>query len=240
MNMAERQIIAMGGGGFSVEEDNHAMDRYIINRARCKSPSVCFMPPSGEADRYVVRFLHAFSTLECRPCHLSLFRPPTADLESFVLEKDVIYVGGGNTRSMLAVWREWQFDQILRRAWEEGVLLAGLSAGAMCWFHQGLTDSVPGKLLPLDRIGFLSGSCCPWYDGNADRRSTYHRLIAEATMDDGYGIDCGAALHFTGDVPPLVLASRPGPRAYAVSRNDSGIIEQRLDATIVRADGNLT
>ena len=102
----KRQIIAMGGGGFSMEPDNLALDRYILEQTGKSRPVVCFLPTaSGDADGYIVKFYSAFTKLDCQPSHLSLFRPPTADLEPFIFENDVIYVGGGNTRSMLALWR---------------------------------------------------------------------------------------------------------------------------------------
>src|SRR5579872_6107841 len=138
------QIVAMGGGGFSMEPDNPLLDRYVLNLAAASRPRICFVPTaSGDADGYIVNFYAAMARLECRPCHLSLFRPPTADLQSFVLDQDIIYVGGGNTKSLLALWREWRLDVIFREAWGRGIVLAGISAGSICWFEQGGTDSIP-------------------------------------------------------------------------------------------------
>ncbi len=222
------QIIAMGGGGFSMEPDNPLLDRYILEQSRTSNPSVCFVPPSGEAADYVVRFYSAFVNLPCRPSHLSLFRPPTADLESFLLEKDVIYVGGGNTRSMLALWREWEVDRILRRAWTEGVVLCGLSAGSICWFEKGLTDSIPGLLTPLRCLGFLPGSNCPHYDGEAERRPSYHALIREGRLPTGYAGDDGVALHFIGSRLNRIVSSRPNAMAYRVSLESGNVVEEAL------------
>ena len=166
-----KQIIAMGGGGFSMEPDNLALDRYVLQQAQKPVPSVCFLPTaSADSESYCMRFLTAFSTFECHPSYMSLFKLPTRDVEGFLLSKEVIYVGGGNTKSMLALWREWGLDVILRKAWEQGVVLAGLSAGAICWFEQGVTDSIPGDLTALPCLGLLAGSCCPHYDGEAERR----------------------------------------------------------------------
>jgi putative intracellular protease/amidase len=137
----QRQIIAMGGGGFSMEPDNLLLDRYVLQQARMPNPTVCFLPTaSGDSDGYIGRFYSAFTTLPCRPRHLSLFRQPR-DLAGFVAECDVIYVGGGNTRNMLAIWRACELDRMLRAAWESGTVLCGVSAGAICWFEQGHTDS---------------------------------------------------------------------------------------------------
>src|SRR4051812_21547275 len=114
------------------------------------------------------------------------------------------------TRSMLALWREWSLDRYLRRAWEDGVVLAGVSAGALCWFDQGLTDSVPGQLNPLTCLGFLGGSCAPHYDGDPGRRPAYHRLVGEERLKPGYAIDDGAALHFHGAELIATITSEPG------------------------------
>ncbi|MCG8366315.1 MAG: peptidase E [Pseudanabaenales cyanobacterium] len=194
-----KQIVAMGGGGFSMEAENPLLDQYILGLAEKEKPRVCFLPTaSGDSDRYIVRFYSAFLKFPCTPTHLSLFQPPTADLRSFVLEQDIIYVGGGNTRSLLALWREWEIDQILREAWEAGIVLAGLSAGSICWFEEGMTDSVPGSLNPLRCLGFLKGSHCPHYDGEAERRPAYQRLLSEGLISEGYAADDGVGLHFVG------------------------------------------
>jgi len=226
-----KQIIAMGHGGFSMDRNNLVLDRYVCQQTEKARPKVCFLPQaSGEAESYVIRFFEAFTSLDAVPSHLSLFHPPTADLESFVLEKDVIYVGGGNTKSMLALWREWGLDAILRQAWEQGVVMAGLSAGAICWFEQGSTDSIPGRLSALDCLGLVSGSCCPHYDGNEERRPSYHELIANGEILPGYGVDEGAALHFVDDAPPRVITSHPDVTAYVVEMVDGEVQEQALEA----------
>lgn len=226
-----KQIIAMGGGGFSMEPDNSALDRYVLEQTGKPRPAVCFLPTAGgDPADYVVKFYAAFTKLDCRPSHLSLFRPPTADLQSFILEKDVIYVGGGNTRSMLALWREWGLDEILREAWNRGVVLAGLSAGAICWFEQGVTDSVPGPLGPLPCLGLLPGSCCPHYDGETERRPAYHRLLSQDEILPGFGVDDGAALHFVGRELKGVVSSRPSARAYAVEKVSGEVSERPLES----------
>ncbi len=226
-----KQIIAMGGGGFSMEPDNSALDRYVLEQTNKSTPRVCFIPTaSGDADGYIVKFYSAFTRLDCVPSHLSLFRLPTTDLQSFVLEKDVIYVGGGNTRSMLSLWREWELDETLREAWRQGVVLAGLSAGGMCWFKQGLTDSIPGQLGALDCLGFLPGSFCPHYDGENERPPVYRRLVSESSILPGYAADNGAALHFVDGELKCVVSSRPNARVYIVERVSDGAKEQALES----------
>jgi dipeptidase E len=226
-----QQIIAMGGGGFSMESDNLVLDRYVLAQSRRPQPRVCFLPTAnGDAEGYSLKFYAAFARLDCRPAHLSLFRPPTADLGSFLLDQDVVYVGGGNTKSMLALWREWGIDTILRGAWEQGVVLAGVSAGAICWFEQGVTDSVPGALTALPCLGLLPQSCCPHYDGEASRRPAYQHLVATGEIAPGYGVDDGAALHFVGPTLQRIVASRPAARAYRVERRSGQASEAALES----------
>ena len=214
------QIVAMGGGGFLMEPENLLLDRFILSTSAASHPKVCFVgTASGDAASFSDRFYTTFRTLACVLTELSPFKPPTADLRSFVFEQDVIYVGGGNTRNLLALWREWGLDSIFREAWLSGVVIAGISAGSICWFQQGPSDSVvPGDLAPLDCLGFLGGSNCPRYDGEPGRRPAYHRFVREGRLNAGYAVDDGAALHFIGQELRLVVSSREAARAYSVRR----------------------
>jgi dipeptidase E len=224
----KRQIIAMGGGGFSMEPDNLALDAYVVKQARRKTPAVCFVgTASGDADAYVVRFYTAFLQLDCRPTHLRLFGR-TPDLQAFLLRQDVIYVGGGNTRSMLAVWRDWDMPNLLRQAWDSGIVLAGVSAGAICWFEAGVTDSSAGRLLPLACLGLLSGTCCPHYDGEKERRPTLHALVAQRAVPAALALDDGVAAHFVGSERSRVVSSRPNAKAYEVHVEGDETVEMEL------------
>ena len=225
-----QQIIAMGGGGFSMEPDNLALDRYILEQTGVEKPRVCFLgQASSEAPGYIVNFYHAFSELDCQPSHLSLFKPHTADIEDFLMSQQVVYVGGGNTKSMLALWREWALDRILRSAAEKGTVLAGLSAGAICWFEEGTTDSVPGELRALPCLGYLKGSCSPHYDGKEERRPNLHRLMAAGEIMPGYAFDDGAAGHFVDGELKCVVSSRPDAKGYRVDLVDGDLVERELD-----------
>ena len=227
--MPKRQIIAMGGGGFSMEPDNLALDRYVIAQVDKARPRVCFIPTaSGEAQEYILNFYKAFTALGCEPTSLSLFRLPTADLEGYLLEKDIIYVGGGNTRSMLALWREWEIDLILHKAYAAGVVLAGISAGANCWFQECSTDSVPGELRVLPCLGMAAGSFCPHYDGEAQRRPSLHKMVAEARIMAGYAADDGAAVHLVDDNLEAAVSSRPQANVYWVERQGAAVVETPL------------
>ena len=224
------QIIALGGG-FSIEPDNLALDRYILEQTQKPNPKVCFLPTaSGDADAYILNFYKAFTTLHCRPSFLSLFKLPTADLEGFLLEKDVLYVGGGNTRSMLALWREWGLDKMLFKAYQAGVILTGISAGANCWFEDCSTDSVPGELQVLSCLGYLSGSFCPHYDSEPERRPSYQEMIRQGLLRGGLAADDGAAAHFVDERLIRVVSSRPESRVYRVFRFNGEVHEEPLDA----------
>jgi dipeptidase E len=220
-----QQIIAIGGGGFYRDPDNLGLERYIIQQTKIENPRVLFVPTaSGEPDHYVASFYSAFLKLGCCPSVLTFFKR-TPDLRSILLKQDLIYVGGGNTKSMLAVWRDWGVPELLREAWESGVVLTGVSAGAICWFEQGLTDSFAAGLRPLAGLGFLPGSCCPHYDGEPQRRPTYHQLLAGSAIAPGVAIEDWTAVHFLGIERYRVVASRGGSRAYSM-RNVYGSVQE--------------
>jgi dipeptidase E len=236
------QIVAMGGGGFSMEPENLLLDRFVLSVAAVREPKVCFVgTASGDSQIYVDKFYAAFNTLPCTPTTLSLFQPHTADFRSFVMEQDVIYVGGGNTRNLLVLWREWGLGAILREAWQSGVVMAGISAGSICWFQQGLSDSViPGDLAPLDCLGFLPGSNSPHYDGEPGRRPAYHRFIGEGKLQAGYAADDGAALHFIGEKLARVVSSGEAAKAYSVHRVGTEVEEVALDTLWLGAPARST
>ncbi|MBD8498775.1 Type 1 glutamine amidotransferase-like domain-containing protein [Paenibacillus arenosi] len=224
-----KQIIAMGGGGFSMEPENPLLDTYVLQQAQSKQPKICFIgTASGDADGYMQRFYKAFNRYDCIPSHLSLFNAPAGDLEDYVLDKDIIYVGGGNTRNLLVLWKEWELDLYLKRAWENGTVLSGLSAGSLCWFEEGVTDSIPGQLTKLNGLGWLRGSNCPHYDGEADRRPSYQQLILTGQLGGGRAADDGVALHYRGDELYRVVSSRPAARAYEVDVRDGQIVEMEI------------
>ena len=225
-----RQIIAMGGGGFSMEPENPLLDLYILGQTETKKPKVCFVPTaSGDAENYISRFYNAFENHDCKPSHLSLFRPPTRDLEDYVLDKDIIYVGGGNTKNLLALWKEWELDVIMRKAWQHGKILAGISAGSICWFEEGVTDSFGSGLQPLKALGFIKGSNCPHYDGEEERRPAYHSFVASGSISAGYAADDGAALHYVDEKLFKVVSSRPDAKAYHVRESDGKVQEELLN-----------
>ncbi|WP_406946251.1 Type 1 glutamine amidotransferase-like domain-containing protein [Halobacillus sp. SY10] len=224
-----KQIIAMGGGGFSMEPENPLLDAYVLDQVEKERPKICFVPTaSGDADSYIERFYEAFKE-KAETTHLSLFKLPTRDLRKFLLEQDIIYVGGGSTKNLLALWREWGLDEIMKEAWEQGVVLAGISAGAICWFDEGVTDSYGDQLEPLECLGFLPGSCCPHYDGEEKRKPAYTSFIKDGSIRPGYALDDGAAVHFINTEPVKYVISREGAKGYYVRVEDGEVEENELD-----------
>jgi dipeptidase E len=224
--MTQKQIIALGGGGFTAQPENLALDTYILEQARRPNPGVCFLPTAtGDSDAYIARFYEAYSKLDCRPTSVKLFTR-TPDLESILLAQDVIYVGGGNTRSMLAVWREWGVPDLLRRAWESGIVLAGVSAGAICWFDYGITDSWARELRTLPCLGMVPGTCCPHYDGEIERRPALHRFVASGDVPAALALDDGVGAHFMGRALHRLVSARPSASAYRVERDGDGAVER--------------
>jgi peptidase E len=244
MTLRAPTILAMGGGGFSEGLDPQ-LDRYLLALTGRDDPRVCFVPTAtGDSDRYIVRFYNAFQNAGCRPSHLPLFarRHVGQALRDFVLAQDLIYVGGGNTANLLAVWRLHGLDEILTQAWREGVILAGLSAGSLCWFEGGVTDSFGASLQPLsDGLGLLPGSHCPHYDSEAGRRPSYTRLVASGTLPPGYAADDGVALRFTGTTLTEVVSGRPGGQAWHVtpdSKAENGARHEALDVKPLARGGS--
>lgn len=227
-----RQIIAIGGGGFSMEPENPLLDKYILSQAKNDLPKVCFVPTaSGDQTNYIEKFYKAFHTLPCQPSHLSLFNPTFTNLERYVLEQDIIYVGGGNTRNLLVLWKEWGLDDVLKNDYKKGVILAGLSAGSICWFEEGLIDPLNAPLNKLDCLGVLKGSYCPHYDGENKRKLSYHQLILEGKIKEGYAVDDGVALHFINETLSASVSSIPNAKAYFVKCLNAEITEIELNTS---------
>jgi peptidase E len=224
-----------------MEPDNLRLDRYLLRLVGRPAPKVCFVGTAGgDSQDYIDRFYEAFRGLGAEADHLAIFRKPKppSDLRGFMLTKDIIYVGGGSSRNLLVLWRERGLGTIFREAWERGVVLAGVSAGALCWFEQGVTDSMPGALGAIGALGILPGSFCPHYDGEPERRPAYHRLLREGRIAAGYAADDGVALHFVDHRLSRAVASRPTGRAYRVEASRDGIQEIPLEPTRLDESGS--
>ncbi|HXR31450.1 MAG TPA: peptidase E [Solirubrobacterales bacterium] len=226
------QIVAFGGGGFSMESGNPLLDEYVLGLCNRERPRVCFLPSaSGDADHYIVRFYRAFPADRCEASHISLFRREQGpgDLRAHLLEQDLIYVGGGSVISLLGVWRAHGLDAILREAWEAGVVLCGLSAGSLCWFSEAVTG-FHGAPQRVEGLGLLPFSNCVHYEPRSERRLTYHGLL-RAGMRFGFAAEDGAGLHFVGGELHRVVASRPAARGYRLERRGERVVEMRLATT---------
>ena len=224
-----RQIVAFGGGGFSMESGNPLLDEYVLGLASSARPRVCFLPSaSGDADHYIVRFYRAFDPCRCEPSHISLFRREqgATDFRSHLLSQDIVYVGGGSLISLLGVWRAHGIDSILREAWESGVVLCGLSAGSLCWFTESVTG-FHGTPRRVDGLGLLPCSNCVHYEPEGERGQVYRRMLLQG-MRPGYAAEDGAALHFRGLELSVAVASRPNAYAWRLEQRGDGIAETRL------------
>jgi peptidase E len=231
MDIKPRQIVAFGGGGFSMEWGNTLLDDFVLSLTGKRRPKICFLPTaSGDADHYVVRFYRAFSAERCEPSHISLFRRETGvgDPRAHLLEQDLIYVGGGSLVSLMGTWQAHGLDQFLREAWEAGVVLCGGSAGALCWFEDTLSGFHEGPARQLKGLGLLPWSCAVHYHEETGRREGFIDAVG-AGLPAGYGAGDSAAMHFVGTELAEVVSSRPHARAsYVVPGPGGEAVEHEL------------
>jgi dipeptidase E len=224
--MPEPTIVAMGGGGFL--DGDPLLEEYILDLVGKERPRVCFVPTASADSPTGLILFYRFVSGRADGFDLTLFDRQVEDVRGFLLSMDVIYVGGGNTASMLAVWRAHGVDEVLREAWENGVLLCGMSAGANCWFECSVTDSFGPTLGPLhDGLGILRGSFCPHYDGESQRRPTYERLIGEG-FPSGLAADDCAAVRFAGTEVAECVSSKAEAGAYRVELVDGEATQTSL------------
>jgi peptidase E len=224
------RIVAMGGGGFEVGSVGPLMEGFLLSLLERPRPRICFVPTASGDDRRLVAGFYDAMAGRAEASWLPLFERRDADLRAVILEQDAIFVWGGNTANMLAVWRTHGLDEILREAWARGIVMAGMSAGAMCWFEAGVTDSFGPGLAPLhDGLGIVSGSLCPHYDAEPLRRPTYRRLVGEG-LPGGYAVDDMAALVFRGRELEEVVGATQEARAYRVEQGADGVVEVPLPA----------
>jgi peptidase E len=209
-----RKIFVIGGGGFALEPDNLLLDRFLLSLVDRPSPKICFLATaSGDSDSYIDKFYTAYKTLQCSPKHLSLFKPQTRDLEDFISDQDIIHVGGGNTKNLLCLWKDWGLDQILKSAYRNGLVLTGTSAGMICWFEEGTTDSF-GGMDPIKCMGLLKGSASPHFDSEPDRRPKFIEFIRSGRIKGGLALDDGAGALFENEKLSECVSSRRTAGAY--------------------------
>lgn len=220
------RILALGGG--DVLSPSSRLEELLLELAGKPRPRVAFLPTAAaDGGERIALFLDAFRERECEPDVVTLFGKPERPAER-VAAADVVYVNGGNTANALALWRVHGVDRALREVWERGGVLCGWSAGGICWFEDGVTDSFGPRLRGLgDGLGFLAGSFCPHYDGEPERRPTYTRLVAEGGLPPGYAADDDAALLFEGPELREAVVQRRGARAYRVTADGEEPLEAR-------------
>ena len=198
---------------------------YALDLTGRPEPRMCALNTAmGDDPQFALRLYSRLSGTRVRMSHLALFpMPNVTDPEDFLLSQDVIFVGGGSVANMVAVWRVHGIDRIIRKAWQEGTVLAGSSAGGICWFDGGTTDSFGTDLRPFtDGLGLLGGSYCPHYDSEPGRRPLYRRLISEGALGGGLACGDGMAAHFADESLEEAIADRPGDCCYRVEPDGPG------------------
>ena len=222
----KKQIIAIGGGGFGRTPGEGLIEKYILDQSEKDVPNICFIPTAtGDNEAYKVNYYSTFSKLECSPSHLDFFKR-TPDLKELILNQDVIFVGGGNTKSMLAVWKDWGLDLLLKEAYEKGVIMSGVSAGAICWFDQGITDSWAEDLKVMDCLGFIEGACCPHYDEEPQRKPSLNKFITEKVLKSCYAVDGGCALHIEDEKEFKSVVFSENKNSFLVEMKDNKVAEK--------------
>jgi dipeptidase E len=224
------QLLALGGGGFTMEPTNPLLDDFVLSLTAAKEPRILFLPTaSGDTTAQINAFYARFADRLCVPEHLSLFRLDEAKrpLEEIVLEQDIVYVGGGSMRNLLAIWRAHDLDRLLERAWRAGVVLAGLSAGAMCWFEGGITCS-SGPPAPMAGLGLLRGSLTVHADGQPERLPVWLSNVRDGALPGGWAVDDGVGLLFRDQRLERVVSSRPGAAALRVDLLAGELVRHRL------------
>jgi peptidase E len=217
-------IVAIGGGVLVEDRKSQQIEDYILALTGKADPRICFIPTaSGEVPENIVRFYSVFTSDRCRPSHLTLIHRRLEDLGSFLLGQDIIWVGGGNTAAMLAIWRQHGVDEILRTAWERGIVLCGSSAGA--------------TLVPLhDGLSFIGGSFCPHYDVEVQRRPTFQKAVAEGVLPAGIAADnCVAVRYEDTSIAEFVSSSRDA-RAWRLEKTADGFSETEIEPRYLGAD----
>jgi aminopeptidase N len=228
-----RNIIAIGGGGFGANPGQGIIEKYILKQTKKKNPRICFIPTAtGDNEAYKVNFYSTFSRLDCQPSHLDFFKR-TPDLNKLILNQDAIFVGGGNTKSMLAVWKEWGLDKILKKAYLNGVVMSGVSAGAICWFQNGITDSWASNLKIMPCLNFVKGTCCPHYDEEPERKPVVKNFLLKNKIKNVYAVDGGTALHVKDEKIFKSVIFKKNKNSYLVEVKEKKVNEKSFKKIIL-------
>ena len=220
-----KHIVAIGGGGFGRNNSSNIIEKYILNLSAKTIPKICFLPTAtGDNDTYIVRFYSIFSRLNCIPSHIEFFKR-TTNIKKHIMDQDVVFVGGGNTKSMLAIWNNWGMSDLLNDAYNQGVIMSGVSAGAICWFTNGITDSWNDELRILPCLDFISGTCCPHYDEEPSRIPYVKQILFEEKISNCISIEGGSAMHFIDGMPFKNVSFKNNKNTYNVFMDNNDIVE---------------
>ena len=226
--MHSKNIVAIGGGGFGRSLGSLEIEKYIISLISKNRPKICFIPTaSGDSSLYKLNFYRAFSRLDCITSHIDFFSI-TENLEEKVLTQDIIYVGGGNTKSMLAVWKEWNLSEILQNAYEKGIVMSGVSAGAICWFEMGITDSFAKELSIIDCLGRVNGIACPHFDEEKEREPYVNDVINRDIIQSCICIEGNCALHVKNNIEFSSIDFGNGKKCYRVYKENKTLKKEIL------------
>jgi len=228
---ATRKILIAGGGFGTV------FIRYLAELTGKTRPKLCYLPTaSADSPGGIIGWYRNCSPLEVEPSHQESFIASTRQSRSWeevFLSVDGIVVSGGNTLNQQAIWRAQGIDAVLRQAWDQGIVLGGASAGSLCWFEEGTTDSRPIELTKVECLGFLEGSHSPHYDAEPGRRPLYQKLIGSGEMKPGYACDNDAGIYFEDNVVRRVVATREGARVYYVSVVNGQVAERVMEPELI-------
>ena len=226
--MYSKNIVAIGGGGFGRSLGSLKIEKYIISLINKKRPRICFIPTaSGDNSSYKLNFYRAFSKLDCITSHIDFFSR-TENLEEKILAQDIIYVGGGNTKSMLAVWREWNLPNILQNAYDKGIVMSGVSAGAICWFEKGITDSFANELNIINCLGIVEGIACPHFDEEKEREPYVKDVIQKEIIESCICIEGNCALHIKNDFEYSSIDFGNGKKCFRVTKENNNLEKKIL------------
>ena len=226
--MALKNIVAIGGGGFGRSLGELKIEKYITSLVKKDRPKICFIPTaSGDNELYKLNFYRAFSQLNCVTSHLDFFSR-TENLEKKILSQDIIYVGGGNTKSMLAVWKEWNLNDILKIGYEKGIVMSGVSAGAICWFDKGITDSFAKKLEIIDCLGIVKGIACPHYDEEKEREPFVIEIIKSQRIRSCICIEGNCALHIKNNINYRVINFGDKKKCIKIFEENGKLIRKKF------------
>jgi len=226
--MPRKNIVAIGGGGFGRSLGSLEIEKYIVSLSNKKRPKICFIPTaSGDSNLYKLNFYRAFSELDCITSHIDFFSR-TENLENKVLTQDIIYVGGGNTKSMLAVWKEWNLNEILSNAYGNGIVMSGVSAGAICWFEKGITDSYAEELAIINCLGIVKGIACPHFEEEKEREPYVNDVINREIIKSCICIEGNCAFHIKNDIEYSSIDFGNGRKCFRVFKENNTLKKEIL------------